>query len=1282
MINLPCNVASMSQVAPCQSVPVQTSQYNFPICQQRQTSTQQTAACGPCSGTSQGPFAHVYQPDTYVVTHQCAPQSVTNPCHPVFQNPCNPPPSNPSCGQLPQNILDQIRACVSNAAPIFILPGNCQQSPVPQQQQQPTLPQAMATGFPPPTATAYPSSGLTYPAACYPPPPSYYPYPVPVPFYDPSVRARDIAPNCGCCGRRDVDSTQIRSVARTIGCRYDSDLDEHHCVPTTDDTICAKRSCPSSLHLQALASQFLSMQGIIACAATRLILRKVPGSNVTTTMEDTMAKAQKAINVLTKDQLLSESRNAQQVNALINLHMTANPPPNIIPILTLVQLKMNLLKAQVEGLVNQKIMETQGVGVEVETDLIDPTVLALKSDAELRDFLSILRQKECDERVNVNFAPYRSQRAIAETRLSNIQNKIRQVEAEFDRRRCAMFPAPTLTSRVVQEFSRPCYSARFRDPRLLYSTLPPDIPRSPDPFVCVKPRSPKRLLLKPCGKKPETKSTQVTAPVPATSTPGNPSKTTTDDGGVGSTKEPPATADLQQSSSTEDCRCDRTTSDESVDEAKKKLRPRIVEINASNVEKPSSLMKLTSNVCVRYGANARKCDGKSDVETPCEAKRWMAKAYINVADDESGRTLTGSESDTITLSEKIDAEDVCERLRDAIEIRGLGQIMDRQEFTSSADLRQFEKQAETAIAISRKNEAIKEYDIETRRLQDVSSPKAERTEMKTITIAEVTDDEPISSAIEETERKSPNDYTSSLEITLKSKRDRHEDEQKDKNDKILSAIETMEQSANQVPISKSKKKTRFHIVSLMTNIVYNNENCKYRGKRRIDKKIATREMSITNEPDIEKLDKYNSIENLRNVIAHDITGKNYSHNMFLRRLEDFSKFCVDRQCQTTSVKKTTTSAFLLRVNLFPPFKNLHKYMADNERNGNDIGVYPSPITKAGITARKRLFHWNDVAKNTSETRHKDNARYPPSSVECEESFVSEIFSVIANRVITFVNKIITLNGRLSYPNCGAILRKSVNIDALRRNVPKCNHPDVILKDHDPLASILHRPLDSNREAPGTSKRDIRDASLLRVSTGEGYNRMRKIRHSIIQDKENDMKCLLIDTSSRDCNLTQIRNLGRPYKVQRTLLIRSRLKNRLSTQNHPHPFSLLKRTGKNISQKFHQVRRNENVGMIKERKIRKLRSSEKFWALSKVIKTRDKISEMRECDIKFKQVLREYSHDDIMNNNAFTVQKHAIVDNIIADDEFVINVHDYSGFQTEINTNMYENPSVCLLLSNN
>lgn len=361
------------------------------------------------------------------------------------------------------------------------------------------------------------------------------------------------------------------------------------------------------------------------------------------------------------------------------------------------------------------------------------------------------------------------------------------------------------------------------------------------------------------------------------------------------------------------------------------------------------------------------------------------------------------------------------------------------------------------------------------------------------------------------------------------------------------------------------------------------------------------------------------------------------------------------------------------------------FYTDNERNGNDVGVYPSPITKGGITARKRLSHWNDVAKNSPETRYKDNARYPHSSTKCEESFVSEIFSVIANRVIAFVNKVITLNGRLSYPNRGVIeSKRHLNINPLRGAVtPICSHPELkrsrILKDHDP--NILHRPFNLNRGILDIiSKRNFRDASLSRVSTGEGYDRMRKIRHSIIQDQENDTKYLLINTSSRDCDLTLIRDSGHPYEVQRSLLIRSRLKNRSSTQDPPHPFSLLKRTGKNVPQKFHQTRRNENIETFKEGKIRKLKNSEKFWGLSEVIKTRDKVSEMREYGTEFKQVLREYSHD-ITNNNAFSTQKRVIVDNIdLADDEFVINVHDYSGLQTEINTNTCENRSICLLLS--
>nr|XP_012232636.1 PREDICTED: uncharacterized protein LOC105678129 isoform X1 [Linepithema humile] len=1301
MINLPCNAASMSQVTPCQNVPVQTSQYNFPTCQQRQTNTQQmqTTACGPCSGTSQGPCTHVYQPDTYIVSHQCAPgapQLITNPCHPVFQSPCNPPRIYPSCSQLPQNILEQIRACVSNTAPIFILPSSCQQSP-PQQQQQPsapTVPQAMTSSAP--TAATYPPNALTYPAAYYPPPPPpFYPYPIPMPFGDPFIRARETAQNCGCYRKRDTDPTDIRSVARAV-CRYDVEPEEHYCTPTTDDTICSRRNCPSSLHLQALASQFLSMQGIIPCAATRLVLRKVPGSNVTTTMEDTMTRAQKAISVLTKDQLLSESRNAQQVNALINLHMTANPPPNIIPILTLMQLKMNLLKAQVEGLVNQKLMEIQGVGVEVETELIDPTVLALKSDAELRDFLSALRQKECDERVNVNFAPYRSQRAIAETRLSNVQNKIRQVEAEFDRRRCAMLPAPTLSSRVVQQFTRPCYSARFEDPRKLYSTLPPDSFRSPDPFTCVKPRSPKRLLLKPHTSKPEA-TTQAGA-APQSSTRQNPTsdvpKTTGDDG-AGRAKQNPATPDQQRS--TENCTCDRTTSEESVSEAKKKLRARIIEIDAtSNVEarEASSLVKLIPNVCVRMNtekrrADERKCDERDETrsrEMPCDMKCWIGEAYINVADDVSVKTLTESESVTITLCEKIDAQDVC-KSRGVIEIQSHDQIMDRREFGSSANSRQFEKQTDAEIAISRKDEAIKEYDIESKSLQGSATSKVEQEEMKATTVAEVADDDPISSA-QETERKSPDGkYISSLEITLKPKEERRKEEQKDKNGVIssLSTDKTREhESADKVPISKSEKKIRFHIVSMIRDIVYD-KNLEYRMKRKIDKIIATSgtKINLTTNPDIEKSDKYSSIENiLRSAIAHDNAGKDRSENMFPKRM-DLLK--LDRQCQTlfeAIEEDKQASVALLRANIFPPFKNLRKYVRNNEKNGDDVGIYPSPIRKAGITPAKRLSRCNNVTENTLKTAY--NAPYH-SNLEDEESFVSEIFSIISSRVVSFLKKIIMLNKRLLYPNSSAILRGSLNIDAFRKDAPIRYHSGLNSKDYDPSASILHYPLGSNQGTSRSSKHNFRDTSLLRVSKGEGYARIREIRHSIIEDGENGTKYLLINTSDHNRDSISTRNLGRPYEVQKSLLIRSRLKSSLNSQDHPYPFSLLKRTERNAHES-HRIKHNENTEMIAERKIRELKRNKKFWtltAVTKASKNNGKLSEMRKCDDEFKErISHEYSYDDITHNNVSTVEKSTVIRNTAASNELVINVHDYLGLQTEINARMHENRSAHLLLSNN
>ncbi|KYM97656.1 PREDICTED: uncharacterized protein LOC108778236 [Cyphomyrmex costatus] len=1280
MINLPCNAASMSQVTPCQNVPVQTSQYNFPTCQQRQTSTQQmqTAACGPCSGTSQGgPVTHVCQPDTYIVTHQCAPgtpQPITNPCHPVFQS---LPPTHPGCGQLPQNILDQIRACISNTAPIFILPSNYQLSPASQQQQQqqpsmPPLPPQI-TSSPP---AGHPPGGLTYPAACYPSPPPFYPYPMPLPFYDPFIRTREVLSNCGCCqrGQRgDVDSTEIRNVLRA-GCRYDAtDQAEHRCTPNVDDTICSQRNCPASLHLQALASQFLSLQGIIPCAATRLVLRKVPGSNVTTTMEDTMAKAQKAISALTKDQLLTESKNAQQVNTLINLHMTANPPPNIIPILTLVQLKMNLLKAQVEGLVNQKIMEIQGVGVEVMTDLIDPTVLALKSDAELRDFLSALRQKECDERVNVNFAPYRSQRAIAETRLSNVQNKIRQVEAEFDRRRCAMLPAPTLSSRVLQQFSRPCYSARFEDPRKLYSTVPPDI-RSPDPFAYGKPRSPKRLLLKPCTSKAET--------VPAAGTRGNPPKNPDDD----RAKERPATSVQQRRSSTENCACrDRTTSEESIEEDKKKLRARIIEIDAattvSNVEGlEQAWMKPTSNVCARidtegYEAAARTYGERNEI--PCGAQCWTAKAYINVTDDESVKTLTESESDTVTLGGKINVEDVCEA-RDAVEIRSCGQTTNQQEFASTPNVQQYEKQTDDKITVSGRDEIVEERGD----IRDVLPPEAVQEVARTAAATRVANEEPISS-MQETEAKSLDGIrTSLLNIILKSEKEWHGQEDKDGGGILPSTADAaIERSASQVPTSKAKKKIKFHIVSLMTNIEYD-KNLEFERKRKMEKKIAINDkVNIITDPDIEISSDRRSIESLpRSVVAHNITAaKDRSENRFPMGT-DLPKLCFDHQCQTTFKEDKTTAVPLLEANAFPPFKNLHKRVTDNEKNGGNVGTYSSLITKAGITTTERLSRCNDVAGSTLETLSTNNVPYR-SNVERKRSLILKLFSIIGNRMNAFINKIIeTITGRLLYVirvYASAIFRKN---NFLRRDVSISN-PNLISKDYDSFAGTSRYSSGLNcKTSKIYNKYDFHDSNLLRISTKEESNGIRKIKHSIIEDKKNDRRYLLIGTSSHNRDLILTRDLGRPYKVQRSLLIRSRLKNSLNSQDYPYPFSLLKRTEENVLPR--QAQRNENTEMIKENKIHQLKNSEKFWTLSEIVKineTNGKLLEPREHESE-EQILSEHLHD--MKNNVSTVQKHTVVDNTAISSELVINVHNYLELQTEINKNIYENHSACLSISNN
>lgn len=462
--------------------------------------------------------------------------------------------------------------------------------------------------------------------------------------------------------------------------------------------------------------------------------------------------------------------------------------------------------------------------------------------------------------------------------------------------------------------------------------VPSDV-RSPDPFTYVKPRSPKRLLLKPCTGKPET--------IPAAGTRSNPPKNPHNGSGADRAKERPATPE-QQRSSTENCACcDRTTSEESIGEDKKKLRPRIIEIDAttvSNVEglehQASSLIRSMSNVCVRidtegYETNARKYEERNEI--PCSAQCWMAKAYINVADDESVKTLTESESDIVTLSEKINVEDVCEA-RNVVEIRSCEQTINQQEFASSSNVQQFKKQAEDEITISKRDEIIKERD-EIRSLRDVLPQEADQEEVRATTTSEVANEEPILN-VQETEPKSSDGIrVSPLKIILKSKKERRDDGQEDETGKILpSTVDAViERSTNMVPMSKAKKKIKFHIVSLMTNTEYD-KSPEYEKKQKIEKKIAMneRETNAITDLDIKKLSNHRSIENLlKSAVAHNIiAGKDYSENISPKKI-DLPKLCFDHQCQATFKEDKTTTVPLSKANIFPPFKNLHKHVTGN-----------------------------------------------------------------------------------------------------------------------------------------------------------------------------------------------------------------------------------------------------------------------------------------------------------------------------------------------------------------
>lgn len=219
----------------------------------------------------------------------------------------------------------------------------------------------------------------------------------------------------------------------------------------------------------------------------------------------------------------------------------------------------------------------------------------MKTNAELRQLLSALRQKECDERVNVNFSPYHSQKVIAECRLNNVQAKIRQVETEFDRRRDISVPGPTLTSRIIRQFSESTCAFGFAQAGLFEPYVQARMSDSPDPFA----RNPRRLALKP--HEPGQRTVQWKEEDKAVATSENGTTTCRDaetgEDCVARSKE----KGVESKSSEDTCSCEESSSQESLDEGKKKLGLRIdrhgnVIVSSACCSEGVPLFKLASRI--------------------------------------------------------------------------------------------------------------------------------------------------------------------------------------------------------------------------------------------------------------------------------------------------------------------------------------------------------------------------------------------------------------------------------------------------------------------------------------------------------------------------------------------------------------------------------------------------------------------------------------------------------------------------------------------------------------
>jgi len=325
---------------------------------------------------------------------------------------------------------------------------------------------------------------------------------------------------------------------------------------------------------------------------------------------------------------------------------------------------------------------------------------------------------------------------------------------------------------------------------------------------------------------------------------------------------------------------------------------------------------------------------------------------------------------------------------------------------------------------------------------------------------------------------------------------------------------------------------------------------------------------------------------------------------------------------------------------------------------DDDGVKMCPCPKA-----RTAIYSCCGAEGTSETP-RDTANRPT----CKD-FIPEVFSFIGNAAHALLNKIITLNEKL-HTRGDAISRMSEN-DALREAPPRDDRQSTS-RDQDPPVSLQR--VFSSQQAASESKGDSREASLSsRMCMGEGScEEIRKIKHSIIEDRRNDTRYLLTSTSGCDCDLA--RNFGRPYKVRRSLLIRSRLRDPASSRDQPSPFCLIKRARRRTPEDDDEAKGVRTVG--REESV--LKDSGNFSTLPESVVTEaggndGNVSETREHSDEVKErISRERSHDTASSEvPEDAVQERKLTDNSAAElaDELVTNVH-YFRLQDKINTNVY------------